>query len=195
MSAKQRKAELQLERAVKRGDLAPDTASKVAKVHATRGKLPLKASSQTNVSRRLQSSFVKFSPTLLDEAKHKASVLVPLRPLPSSRAIFPAEMRNDLSENSTPTLSVLRRPKWNYDMSKKELESNEEGIFKRWLEEVDRHFEAWRLNREVHRKPEIDYAIDDLVQSDSVNEHDCTAEQMPVFTPLFERNLEVWRQL
>jgi hypothetical protein len=50
-------------------------------------------------------------------------------------------------------------------MSKKEVEHNEEGLFKKWLEQMDKNFRAWQ---------------------------ESTQSESPSY---FERNVEVWRQL
>ena len=76
------------------------------------------------------------------------------RPLPTSAAVWSEQAQDE-------QLSCFRRPKWNYKMSKKELESNEVIQFKRWLKANDE-------------------ALDKL-QKDDVG--------------VYERNIEVWRQL
>lgn len=38
----------------------------------------------------------------------------------------------------------MRRPKWRYDQTKKEVEKNEEGMFAKWLAAVDSEVDEWR---------------------------------------------------
>jgi hypothetical protein len=68
-----------------------------------------------------------------------------------------------------------RRPKWNYEMSKLEVERNEEGIFKNWLANLDATVAKWQLQ--------------------STNENRSESTAMPKSPTYFERNLDVWRQL
>ena len=71
---------------------------------------------------------------------------------------------------------------YRYDMEKKEVEKNEEGLFTKWIVEMDKNVEAWRSEGIVEEKDENDqiiHSVDALKRS-------------PTY---FERNLEVWRQL
>ena len=71
---------------------------------------------------------------------------------------------------------------YRYDMEKKEVEKNEEGLFAKWIEEMDKNVESWRSERVVEEKDEhgqVIYSVEALKRS-------------PTY---FERNLEVWRQL
>ena len=56
--------------------------------------------------------------------------------------MFPVE----LTEHSRGKkgLTVPRRPKWRYEMTKKEVEMNEEGVFKKWLDGCDSVVADWR---------------------------------------------------
>ena len=67
-------------------------------------------------------------------------------------------------------------------MSKKEVEKNEEGLFKKWLDQTDATIGNWCA---PVAKP---------LASDETS-LGLTAEQMPKAPTSFERNLEVWRQL
>lgn len=51
-----------------------------------------------------------------------------------------------------------RRPKWRYEMSKKEVEMNEEGVFKKWLSGCDEVIAEWREEGEEieSKKKEIE---------------------------------------
>ena len=150
---------------------------------------------RTNIdaSRRLESSFVKFSPEFLEEAKRKASGLTIKRPIPPERCLFPAPVG---SGDDARKLTVPKRPKWRYDMSKKEVESNEVATFRRWLDETDRTVQAWKAD--VSAKGELDRSSKDSAQEAlSSGLEACVDDHhlMPYAPPLFERNLEVWRQL
>ena len=69
-------------------------------------------------------------------------------------------------------LSCPSRPKWNYNMSKLSLEKNEEGFFTKWRAETDQKLEKWRAEEEAR-----------------------LGGEEPVTLPLYERNLQVYRQL
>jgi len=62
-------------------------------------------------------------------------------------------------------------------MSKTEVEKNEEGLFKKWLDQTDQVLKEW-----VDSGPDIPTGS----QGEGV---------MPRAPTHFERNLEVWRQL
>ena len=64
-------------------------------------------------------------------------------------------------------------------MSKTEVEKNEEGLFKKWLDQTDQVLKEW-----VDRGP-----------SPPDGETSDQGEVMPRAPIHFERNLEVWRQL
>ncbi|KAI5124090.1 hypothetical protein M0805_000905 [Coniferiporia weirii] len=187
-SATQRKAKLQLKRAIKRGDLPPEaiSPSHVANKKA-RSRQPSEVDAKVQSSRRLQSTFVKMSPAFLEEAKEKASSLVLMRPLPLERTLFPPG--DILPLSITSKLTIIKRPKWNYEMTKKQVESNEEGIFKKWLAETDDAIQAWK-DREAPVK-----TTGEELQSSESEAHGHPIDGMPYSAPLFERNLEVWRQM
>lgn len=67
-------------------------------------------------------------------------------------------------------------------MTKKEVEKNEEGIFKKWLTETDRLVEDWQKEGEDRSEPDPDEPPEPLTK-------------MPRAPTYFERNIEVWRQL
>ncbi|BGP39270.1 hypothetical protein JCM10449v2_003208 [Rhodotorula kratochvilovae] len=71
-------------------------------------------------------------------------------------------------------LTCPKRPKWNYNQSKREVEKNEEGIFKKWLATTD-----------------------EILARDAVPPlyEDGTLAGLPGSPTFFERNLNVWRQL
>ncbi|KAJ3892855.1 P-loop containing nucleoside triphosphate hydrolase protein [Lentinula edodes] len=180
-STRQKKEERQLKRAVKRGEVSPSP-PKGRKKPTKRSRVlhsNAPASASVESSRKLQSSFIKSSRQFLENTKTLASTIPLPRPIPPTAAILP-QIYEQSSEFEA--LTCPRRPKWRYDMSKKEVESNEEGLFKKWLQETDSALERWRLGNK-RSDDHLDDAKNDrepaIVRSSSS----------------FERNLEVWRQL
>ncbi|KAG2022935.1 GTPase [Coprinopsis cinerea AmutBmut pab1-1] len=183
ISTKQKKAEQQLRRAIKRGDVpAPEPTKKPprkrkGRVGPTGSRIGAQETPNANIesARRLQSAFVKVSTAFLEETKVLASNLSLTRPVPASKAIFDDANNEGVD---TPPLTCPKRPKWRFDMTKDEVEHNEEGLFKKWIAEHDSRVEQWRLQLEEQRKA-------------TGADH----PSMPPSITHFERNLEVWRQL
>ncbi|EKM61304.1 uncharacterized protein PHACADRAFT_134794 [Phanerochaete carnosa HHB-10118-sp] len=184
-SAKQKKEQLQQKRAIKRGDVEPPPPSTK---HDRKGKRPVRPqqsepdSAAAESSRRLQSAFVKLPKAFLEDTRRLSASLPLGRPIPSEAAVwhdgFPSVASSDHHANDVQRqLTCPRRPKWRYDMSKKEVEKNEEGLFKKWIDQTDELVNTWS-----EQKPP------DSVQTES-------GESMPSAPTNFERNLEVWRQL
>ncbi|KAG7452301.1 P-loop containing nucleoside triphosphate hydrolase protein [Guyanagaster necrorhizus] len=180
-STRQKKQEQQLKRAIKRGDVDSNSVpkqnpTKRKKSHLVRSLPP------SETTRKLQSTFVKLPPEFLEQAKFLAATLVLPRPIPTSSAIL------SLQEYRFPapldTLSCPKRPKWRYDMSKEEVERNEEGLFNKWLTQTDAMVERWQKNTENWR--EEDGNEEPKIQAPPTS--------MPRSTTYFERNIEVWRQ-
>ncbi|KAF8711714.1 P-loop containing nucleoside triphosphate hydrolase protein, partial [Rhizoctonia solani] len=176
-SAKQRKAQLQEKRAIKRGDLpgpVVDTNIKRTKKKAG-GRRPATDSdaavATANRARMLISSFLKPSPQFLEASKKAASTEILLRPIPESSAI----LSPGICEVSDQGLTCPRRPKWRYEMTKKEVEKNEEGLFAKWIAQTDEVINTWR-------------------QANLVPVQGTTESILPAPT-YYERNIEVWRQL
>ncbi|KAL0951561.1 hypothetical protein HGRIS_008243 [Hohenbuehelia grisea] len=175
-----------------RGDVPPPEPKSVSHKRKPRprvgptGRLVASASSSSNVvesSRRLQSSFIKLSPAYLAQTKSLADNLLLERPIPLVSALLPeidSPSRLGASPNASETLSCPKRPKWRYDMSKKELEANEEGLFKKWLQQTDDLVERWRNQTNTVEDPALEQE---------------SKTEMPRSMTFFERNLEVWRQL
>jgi hypothetical protein len=196
ISGKQHKAELQLKRAVKRGDVqAPDPLAKKpsrrkprpARIGPTGRPLGIpSASTHNNIesAKRLQSAFIKLPPKFLEETKSLAATLTLPRPIPTESAIL-EEKRSDVSEVQLKALTCPKRPKWKYDMSKNEVEKNEEGIFKKWLVATDEAISQWQKSHEG----------EDDGEEGKADELRPKAKVMPRSPSYFERNLEVWRQL
>ncbi|KDQ63256.1 hypothetical protein JAAARDRAFT_188849 [Jaapia argillacea MUCL 33604] len=191
-SAKQHKAELQLKRAIKRGDAPAPEPTKRPHRKPRRGPTgstigPDRSQSDLRAiesAKRLRSSFIKLSPQFLAETKVLAANVVLERPVPPEAAIFP-DFRADDGGLKEDQLTCMRRPKWRYDMTKKEVEKNEEGLFAKWLQQMDDVVEGWR-------------DPGDPDEGKDANPKDIpVAEElkMPRSPTVFERNLEVWRQL
>nr|VWO94319.1 N/A [Ganoderma boninense] len=194
-SAKQRKEQLQLKRAIKRGDVSPPPPSKPdrRKKGRTRGNT-LPSTTRATVAdstRRLESSFVKLPPAFLDRTKVLASTLPLPRPIPSRLAILSDV---DQPPAASDAVACPKRPKWRYDMSKKEVEANEEGLFKKWLYQTDTAVNAWFNPSSTQDVPKTSSAPVTQTEGDR-NGSDAISDQMPPAPTSFERNLEVWRQL
>ncbi|KAF9270625.1 P-loop containing nucleoside triphosphate hydrolase protein [Marasmius fiardii PR-910] len=178
-SSRQKKEEQQLKRAIKRGDVEPPPPKKPQ----NRKKRPLNARSIPNVasesSRKLQSSFIKISPAYLKRTQELASTLPLHRPIPAEASIF-ADQSTEVSKEP---VTCPSRPKWNYGMSKKEVEHNEEGWFKRWLNQTDELVSKWQMSMDFSQLEGEQGGIKEPPTS------------MPPGGTCFERNLEVWRQL
>lgn len=174
-STRQKKADQQLKRAIKRGDVPPLEVKKSANSRRKTGPTgrPIAGrSSDTNAVesvKKLQSTFVNLPQNFLEESKFLASNLTLLRPVPDERAVF--HLFDQKEERALEILTCPKRPKWRYDQSKLEVERNEEGLFKKWLTQTDAAIERWQ------------------------NSDDPKTSPMPRSTSYFERNLEVWRQL
>ncbi|KAG8838367.1 hypothetical protein FRC18_004972 [Serendipita sp. 400] len=97
-------------------------------------------------------------------------------------------------EKPTMTMYAPKRPKWRYDQTKKEVEKNEEGLFSRWLKEMDVMVDKWQTSFAT--------ASEDTNRANAKGEEEggkgASSEEIQVFKrspTYFERNLEVWRQL
>ncbi|KAM6498736.1 GTPase [Amanita muscaria] len=174
ISTRQKKAEQKLKRAIKRGDVPPPDPKPVTRT--TRGPLRTQAdrsrATQVDSVRRLQSAFIKLPPKFLEETKSIASTVSLLRPVQNATAVY--DVQTEIDEGNLAPLLCPRRPKWRFDMSKKEVEHNEEGLFKKWLDQTDEQLKVWQ-------------------ESDTIGDGTLRASlRSPSY---FERNLEVWRQL
>ncbi|KAK2460105.1 hypothetical protein APHAL10511_007871 [Amanita phalloides] len=123
-STRQKKAEQKLRRAIKRGDASPHEPNPISRSGPSRlrGQAAKIRSAQIDSVKRLQSAFIKLSPEFLEETKLIASTIPLPRPISDTKALFNA---SHISRN-LPRLTCPQRPKWRYDMSKKEVEHNEE---------------------------------------------------------------------
>lgn len=185
-SNKQRKVQLQEKRAIKRGDVSPPPPAKhnpkrkrryLASRSAAAGTVDAQAVAS---SRKLQSAFVKLSPAYLEKSRLIAAEQPLTRPLPPSTAVFNLNELDQSNEGEARRLSCPARPKWRYDMSKNEVEKNEEGQFKKWLNQTDQILEEW---------------MDHGASPSGGETSDQVETKVPHAPTYLERNLEVWRQL
>ncbi|TFK36971.1 hypothetical protein BDQ12DRAFT_608750 [Crucibulum laeve] len=191
-STKQKKAEQQLKRAIKRGDVPPPDPKKPQhrKPNFRRGPTGHQIGSSSDPAtiaavdsaRKLQSAFIKLPPHFLEKTKSLASLLPLPRPLSNEAAIY-VDAAAQYAEAENVILTCPRRPKWRFDMTKTEVERNEEGVYKKWLAETDELIEKWQN----HASPEPN--------TDTESSKPPTNPEMPASPSYFERNLEVWRQL
>ncbi|CAL1695099.1 unnamed protein product [Somion occarium] len=188
-SAKQKKAQLRLKRAVKRGDISPPP--KQDRRRKTR-KGPSNSAHDVDAVesvRRLQSAFVKLPREFLERTKVLAATLPLERPISSEVALLhdPAiaaahpSIASGLEPDQLLTCPV--RPKWRYDMTKAMVEKNEEVIFTKWLDRTDEAVNKWCNAQEDQATPSTDEQLENK------------QPVMPHAPTSFERNIEVWRQL
>ncbi|KAI0652064.1 hypothetical protein C8Q79DRAFT_922634 [Trametes meyenii] len=185
-SHKKRREQMMLKRAVKRGDVPAPPPSRpdrrVRKPRNARNDDP-SADIQAEAARRLQSAFIKLPPQFVKDTEILSATLSLTRPIPLEAAIL-ADIDSNPSAAGGPSsleggLSCPQRPKWRYDMTKDELEANEEARFQQWLAQTDATAHAWC---------NTDSTTDSNTEGSEL-------EQMPHAPTTFERNLEVWRQL
>ncbi|THH33430.1 hypothetical protein EUX98_g730 [Antrodiella citrinella] len=168
-SAKARKAQLQQKRAIKRGDVLPppskqDRPKKSRRLVAhpfDQGPGPSSREAAAESTRRLQSSFVKLPQRFLENSKELASTLHLERPVPPEAVILRAETFASSEQDQT------------------EVEKNEEGLFKKWLDQADDIVNGW-CN-----------PLEDSSSGDDEDESESPAPpSMPRAPTSFERNLE-----
>lgn len=187
-SAKQKKAQLQEKRAIKRGDKEPPPPP-TTKRRKVKGGRPVAAPQHSAVAvtgpARLQSAFHRLPKPFLDDTARLAAVLPLVRPVPLERAVWEDTPPSDASVQ----LACPKRPVWHYDMSKKEVERNEDGLFTQWLAHTDAVVDAWCTPAppaKAEGPPEEEDA-------------ELLPQELPLVMPRaptsFERNPEVWRQL
>lgn len=187
ISGKQKKEQQQIKRAIKRGDIPPPELTK----KPLRKSRPVKIGTtgknigegSSVLARKLQSAFIKLPPRFLEETKVIASTVPLARPIPYGVTLF-HDFATGSQTSHWDSLSCPKRPKWRFDMSKKEVEHNEEGVFKKWLAQTDALVEQWQQSRE----PE-------LPSPEEAEEQYNPPLLAPPSPTYFERNLEVWRQL
>ncbi|KAJ7631053.1 GTPase [Roridomyces roridus] len=168
-------ARKKLKKAIKRGDVpAPEPKKQPGK-----GKHALPVSDAIQSARKLQSAFVKLPDAFLEQTKYLAATLPLTRPIAAQSHQFPPMERECIGDT---TLSCPRRPKWRFEMSKTEVERNEEGVFRKWISQTDQAIEEWQKLAEIQEP----------LGEDEIPPEPTT---MPRSTTYYERNIEVWRQL
>lgn len=173
-------------------------------------------------STRLTSRFIALSPAYLDQTRDEAYNLVLPRPVPVENGVFPVEiMQRDARVSALPAsdsvesggghgqagrgvpkqrLTCPARPKFRYDMSKKEVEKNEEGYYARWLSDTERIVRVWVEGGDVVPENGDEGKVDEEGNEDGDGEGRRSSfkvgggltRRSPTW---FETNLEVWRQL
>lgn len=128
----------------------PAASAALAKKTAYKPK-PSNSEQQAKVQKGLISKFSGLSQAYINASK-TTSLTRPLpRPLPEGSAVFPLELLE--ASRGKKGMTVPRRPKWKYEMTKKEVEANEEGVFKKWLDGCDGVVADWREEgEEIERK-------------------------------------------
>jgi len=91
-----------------------------------------------------------------------------------------------LERDKEKRLTCPSRPKFRYDMTKKEVEKNEEGWFKKWMKSTDEIMDEW-IDGEPVEEPVV-------INGEGQDELEKKAS-WPRSVSWFETNLEVWRQL
>ncbi|KAF7303234.1 G domain-containing protein [Mycena kentingensis (nom. inval.)] len=176
-SLTKKKAKVKLDRAIKRGEVERPPKTRPSK-HKHRRRPPGASDVAVESARKLQSKFntLRLPPEFLEMTKDLSAKLPLPRPIPfTPMPVYESD------------LSCPVRPKWKYTMSKTEVEKNEEGVFRKWLTQTDDAVEQWQNQTAYHR---------DLTESaDEPPPPPPEPTTMPRSTTIFERNIEVWRQL
>ncbi|GAA5953335.1 hypothetical protein JCM3765_005008 [Sporobolomyces pararoseus] len=199
-SGKARKAQLQHKRAVKQANQTPvpfpadaANASTSSTNNASQVKLVTGRGTQSKAAFRtteqrardemhgsrmaLESRFIRLPKEVQEINRNKAATEILERPIQEEMGVLRVE---ELQPAGGEELICPKRPKWSYNSTKKEVEKNEEGMFRKWLTETD---EALAKLSSSQRELDQDDAYGDLPTS---------MNSSPTF---YERNLNVWRQL
>lgn len=210
-SAKQKKATLQDKRAAKRGEVVESSTQKTAtgartgKKGAAGGVKSHLARSQgdstaANKVKALQSRFLKLSPIYLARTQAIAFNVPLPRPIPPQSLIYQDVAVRDAPPELLARLTCPRRPKWRYGMTKKEVERNEEGLFVKWMDEMQEVMSEY-LSLGDQDSASLATAGGTMtpmttrraVASISTDPADLAKSiRSPSY---YEQNLEVWRQL
>lgn len=183
-SAKQRKAQLQDRRALKRGEI-DSLPIKTKPARRTPNKPPTSGAGEPS-SRRLQSRFITVSPGYLAKTRDLAHSVTLPRPIPAKHAEFPIEILTERDREGR--LTCPARPKFRVGATKKEVERNEEGWFRKWLEGIERVMRDWVEGDEADKE-------DEGAEEEGEVEDEVKEDKWPRSPAWFETNLEVWRQL
>nr|ODN96084.1 GTPase [Cryptococcus depauperatus CBS 7855] len=179
ISNKRRKEQLLVKRALKRGDISVEDHKSIRSEQKLKtekrrpGRLSSRSGGPTDSSsKKLQSKFIALSSYYITRTRDLAFSLPLERPLPPERAAFPLDILEARDLNGK--LVCPTRPKFHHGQTKKEVEKNEEGMFKMWLKNMQEMLEEW-VDEEIEAEEE-----------DSV---------MPRGPTWFETNLELhsWR--
>ncbi|GAA5880041.1 hypothetical protein JCM1840_007135, partial [Sporobolomyces johnsonii] len=124
---------------------------------------------------KLESRFIRLPKHVQEHHRNVAATDILTRPIDDELGVLRVEELQPKGEEAE-RLTCPKRPKWSYNQSKKEVEKNEEGVFRKWLTETD----------EALAK----------LSSFPPSAHDDDPTPAITFSPTFyERNLNVWRQL
>ncbi|GAA6025726.1 hypothetical protein JCM10207_008890 [Rhodosporidiobolus poonsookiae] len=185
VSGKARKAQLQTKRATKKANFVPTPFPADQHVEAPSRPAPSSRSPASTREDRigqrfrtpeqrerdavhagrmaLESRFIRLSKEDAESVRQRAASRDLPRPVPPELGVLCDE---DLGHGGAASgLSCPKRPKWTFNQTKKEVERNEEGVFKKWLAQTDE-------------------VLAEVATSGG--------QSSPTF---FERNLNVWRQL
>ncbi|WVQ70681.1 hypothetical protein IAR50_000203 [Cryptococcus sp. DSM 104548] len=181
ISNKRRKEQLLVKRALKRGDMTEEEHDKLRaqQKQKTEKKRPGQVAARSEAteasSRKLQSKFIALSSDYVVRTRELAYALPLERPLPASSAEFPLGILEDRDPERR--LTCPARPKFRYGQTKKEVEKNEEGVFKKWLKGVTEVVQEY---------------VDGEEEQVEVGDETYSLPRGPTW---FETNLDVWRQL
>ncbi|OWZ64338.1 hypothetical protein AYX14_02930 [Cryptococcus neoformans] len=181
ISNKRRKEQLLVKRALKRGDISVEdhdairTQQKLKTEKRGPGVVAARSGGLVDTtSRKLQSKFIALSADYVVRTRNLAYALPLQRPLAPESAVFPLEILQD--RDAKRRLKCPSRPKFRYGQTKVELEKNEEGVFKKWLKDIEEVVHEW-----------VDGDEEQVHVGESIH-------QVPRGPTWFETNLEVWRQ-
>ena len=211
-SAKQKRAQILDKRAVKRGELDPAElrvsnnitvasagpvgGSRYARTGGSMSRTSRKAprtalSDQSMHTTRLVSTFVCLTSEYMEETRDEAYRLVLPRPIAEGIRVFPVEIMERDNEGDEATRLVCPvRPGFSYDMTKDEVERNEEKYFADWLKGVEETMRRWVATPE--QKAYDHAAFANTAPESGALDRAGLARHSPTW---FETNLEVWRQL
>ena len=183
-SGKAKRAELRIKNAEKRGEAAPEDIAdwlvghklKRQPVHDRKSDLLLDAG-------KLESAFLRLSADYRDVTMRLAFATRIDRPVPPARAEYPHDI---LERDRVGGLTCPVRPRFRQGQSKKEVERNEEGMYRKWLLATRRKVDEY-LKPPIEEDEEVEGASSELIADEE--------DQWPRSPPWFETNLEVWRQL
>jgi hypothetical protein len=186
-SNKQKKAQLHNKRAEKRGEAEDEggAAGGRKKKAAAQARRPGVSRSENAGPRlALESRFVAIPRQYLEKTRDTAYAYPLPRPLPDEAAAFPLHL---VANPAGAPLCVPARPRFRYGQTKKEVEKNEEGVFRKWLAGTRAVVEEWveqgRWDAAGGKEGE---------EGEEGGNHGLEWIHSPSW---FETNLEVWRQL